>query len=172
MKRALAVLASLVLAASATLAGTDTGPAVTKNASFEALKALAGTWTGPAGPAGSEAPEATVVYTVTGAGSALEERMFPGTPHEMVTMYHMDGDALVLTHYCAAGNQPRMKLASSDGKTLSFAFDGGTNMKAGDMHMHEAKITLVDADHIKSEWTAWVGGKPDHTMSFTLSRKK
>ena len=54
--------------------------------------------------------EESVVYKLTGAGSALVETQFPGTGHEMVSVYHLDGDDLRMTHYCAAGNQPRVKL--------------------------------------------------------------
>jgi len=173
MRRTLAVTITLALATAGLVsAGMEHETAGKKNPAFETLKSLEGTWTGKANPGGGEAFEATVVYKVTGAGSALEERLFPGTDHEMVTMYHLDGDDVVLTHYCAAGNQPRMKLATADGKALAFAFAGGTNIKAGEMHMHDAKITLVDADHLKAEWTAWVGGKADHTTIFELTRKK
>jgi hypothetical protein len=58
------------------------------------------------------------------------------------------------------------------GRAFAFTFAGGTNIKDGDMHMREAKITLVDADHLKAEWTAWSGGKADHTMVFDLARTK
>jgi hypothetical protein len=42
-----------------------------------------------------------VEYRVTGAGSAVVETLFPGTPHEMVTVYHARKGVLCMTHYCA-----------------------------------------------------------------------
>lgn len=173
MKRTVAALITFALAAcGSAFAGMEHEAAAKKHVAFEALKALEGTWTGKAGHAGGETSDATIVYKMTGAGSVLAERLFPGTPHEMVTMYHLDGDDVVLTHYCAAGNQPRMKLASSDGKSFAFAFAGGTNIKEGDTHMHDGKLTILGADRMKAEWTGWSGGKADHTMVFELTRRK
>ena len=48
-----------------------------------------------------------MVYGVTAAGTAVMEALFPETDHEMLTVYHLEGNDLVLTHYCAMGNQPR-----------------------------------------------------------------
>ena len=137
---------------------------------FDKLKSLEGTWTGKAGPKGGEASASTVTYRLTGGGSALVETLFPGTPHEMVTVYYVDGADLRLTHYCAAGNQPSMKLAGSDGNTMRFEFVSGTNMKLSDMHMHAASITFVDANHVVAEWTAWRDGKPAEVAVFDLKR--
>lgn len=141
-------------------------------AQLETLKGLAGTWTGKAGE-GDKAFDATVEYRVTANGTAVMETLFAGTPHEMVTVYHLDGDQLLLTHYCAAGNQPMMRATpSSDPRTLSFDFVRGTNMKPGDMHMHSAKLVVVDDAHLESEWVSWKGGKPADTAKFALTRKR
>jgi hypothetical protein len=142
-------------------------------AQFDQLKRLAGEWTGKGGHEVGD-HEATVNYKVTAAGSTVMETVFAGTPHEMVTMYHLDGDAIVLTHYCALGNQPRMKSApTGDPKRLVFQFLDGTNVDAAkDMHMHEATIELVADDHIRSAWTSYANGKPESTAKFDLKRKK
>jgi hypothetical protein len=107
-------------------------------------------------------------------GSTVVETLFAGTPKEMITVYHADGDDLVLTHFCAMGNQPRMKLVpGSDLKKLSFVFAGGTNVRPEkDGHMHELVITLVDDDSIKADWTSWEDGKAKATHSFELIRRK
>lgn len=139
---------------------------------FEKLKSLAGAWDGTHGEGDQKSP-VSVTYKVTAAGSVVVETLFVDTPHEMVTLYHMDGDDLVLTHYCAAQNQPRMKAAKSDGKSVRFEFVGATNLKSEkDMHMHSAKIDFVDADTIRSEWTAYNDGKADHVAKFELKRRK
>jgi hypothetical protein len=170
-----AALALALTAAALAAPQPDAPPAATSPA-FESLKSLAGTWTGTAAwdEAGQKGGgEITIVYRLTAAGTAVEETMSPGTPHEMVTVYHMDGQDVVLTHYCAAGNQPRMRLeGSSDPKVLSFRFIGGSNMKESDMHMHSAQITLVDADHIQGLWTSMKDGKAAGQASFDLARKK
>ncbi|HUY92931.1 MAG TPA: hypothetical protein VMV10_29645 [Pirellulales bacterium] len=78
---------------------------------------------------------------VTSAGSAIEETLFPGGDHEMVTMYFIDGDKLLLTHYCALGNQPQMQAEpGEDAKRIAFKFVGATNLKSADeLHMHEGR---------------------------------
>lgn len=149
-------------------------PASPAKRQFEAIKCLAGEWTGKASHGDGEPVDATVLYRVTSAGNTVMETLFQGTPHEMITMYHLDGDLLLLTHYCAAGNQPRMKCApSTDSTRLAFKFLDGTNMNpAMDMHMHDATLVLVDSDHIKSEWFLHIKGKPAGSAKFDLQRKK
>lgn len=135
---------------------------------FEKLKGLAGTW-----DAETTGGEGVIRYRVASAGSVVIEELFPGTDHEMMTVYHMDGDELVATHYCSAGNQPRFKLdaATSTGETLAFGFNGGTNMKPSDGHIHQGSIRLVDADHVEEEWWFWKDGKPDHGATFKMKRR-
>jgi len=144
------------------------------NPGFEMLKKLAGTWTG----AGGEMGDVTVTYKVISAGSTVMETIMPGTDHEMVTMYHMDGNDLVLTHYCALGNQPHMKaeaLKREAGQpaTLKFTCVGGSNMKSEkDMHMHSAEFTFVDDDHLQSTWGLLSDGKEVEHAKFDMHRKK
>jgi len=139
------------------------------------LKTLQGDWSGKDTEEGAEAhhdADARHVFRVSAAGTVVMETMFPGTNHEMINMYHLDGDDLVLTHYCAAGNQPRMRLdrAASSADRLVFAFAGGTNLDPkADMHIHSAQLTFA-ADGLTSEWTSWNEGKPAETMKFQLVR--
>jgi len=142
-------------------------------ARFEALKKLAGDWV-QLGPDGKATGVIASSIRVTAAGSVVQETLFPGSDHEMITMYHLDGADLVLTHYCALGNQPRMKMeAGSDATHLRFHCVSTANLaSADDMHMDRATITLRDADHFSAEWSACKDGKPCHTASFELARKK
>ena len=143
---------------------------------FERLKAVDGRWSGT-GTIGEDVMPIESTWRVTGAGSAVEEVLFAGTPHEMVTMYHLDGPRLMLTHYCAAQNQPRMVATpaaapAGAGFTVQFAYLDCTNLADPlAMHMHEAQLA-VDAEGVmRSTWTAWSGGKPDHAAVFELRRK-
>jgi hypothetical protein len=139
---------------------------------FELLKKLAGDWV-KADKDGK--PTDTVVSSirVTSAGTAVEETLFPGSDHEMVTMYHLDGDELILTHYCSLGNQPRLKAeAGGDPNRILFKFAGATNLKSDDeMHIHQATFTLDGADHFQAEWVANKDGKPCHQETLDLVRK-
>ena len=120
----------------------EPGAPVDGKAAFERLKSLAGTWEGQAGH-GQPGQAATVTYRVASGGSVVEETLFPGTPHEMISMYHVVDGELVLTHYCAMANQPRMRLdrKASTPDRLVFAFDGGTNFDpAKDTHVHSGVV--------------------------------
>jgi hypothetical protein len=136
---------------------------------FDNLKALAGDWTMSGGD-GSVA----VTYRVTAGGSAVVETLFPGAPHEMVTIYTVDNGDLVLTHYCAEGNQPHMKaVKGGDAGAIDFKFVGGGNMKSDkDGHMHEAVFTFEDKDHVKATWVYFKDGKAGENQEFTLVRLK
>jgi hypothetical protein len=165
-------LVAVILSAVA-LVGSSRADDKGKNPAFERLKKLAGEWSGKSDHEGSST-EMKVTYKVTAAGSAVMETLFPGTDHEMVTMYTLDGDKLILTHYCAMGNQPRLKAEKTDDpKKLVFKFVDGTNLNpAKDGHMHEGQIEWVDDDHIVTQWTGYNEGKPVHTAKFDLRRQK
>ena len=166
--------AVLLVAGGLVAAHENHAKAKTGATALDRLKALQGEWTGTASHDGSEPMPAKVSYRVTGGGSAVVETLFEGTPHEMVSVYYTDGNDLVMTHYCAMGNQPRMRVRnpSADGTgDLAFAFDGGTNINGG--HMDNLKITFKDADHIRAVWQAVDdAGKPDHTATLDVARAK
>ncbi len=166
MKKVTSVL--LVIGLTLLAGSAVAGEPVEDSQAFEKLKTLAGTWDVKT-PGGEE----TITYRVASAGSVVIEELFPGTDHEMMTVYHMDGDELVATHYCAAGNQPRFKLdlATSTGDTLAFGFNGGSNMKPSDGHIHQGSIQLVDADHVEEQWWFWKDGKPNHAADFKMTRR-
>jgi hypothetical protein len=141
---------------------------------LDRVKSLAGTWE-MADAQGNRNP--AVVYAVTSSGSAVREIMFPGSEHEMTNMYHMDGDSLVVTHYCAMGNQPRMRARLAEGggakDRIDFAFDSVTNMTAPDQPaMASLSLVWIDPDHIRQEWRSWGGGKSGEHATFDLYRRK
>lgn len=129
---------------------------------FARLKTLAGNWKGEAamGP-GMKAP-VRVSLRVTSGGAAILHEMVPegrsndpsSGDDDPVTMLYVDGDRLVLTHYCDSGkNRPRMvgKL-SPDGNTVEFDFLDVSGGNASG-HMHQAVFTIIDADHHTEDWT-------------------
>lgn len=139
---------------------------------FDKMKTLVGKWEGKMGE-GDQAMPASVEYKLTGSDSALVETLGPGSPFEMVSIYHMNRDSLVMTHYCGAGNQPSMKLKpGKDANVLFFDFVRGSNMKPGDMHMHRVTFTFDGPDHVVSEWQTFKGGKPGEKAAFDFHRVK
>jgi hypothetical protein len=150
--------------------------------SFDTLKTLAGSWEGavhvvPPVPA-FEGQKSEITLRVTSRGNALVHEIHQvGVPDDParydhpLTMLYLDGDRLLLTHYCDAGNRPRMEgTVSRDGKMVEFDFlDVSGSVKYG--HMHHAVFTMVDADHHMEDWTYMMpGDKPMHAH-FDLQRK-
>ena len=84
-------------------------------------------------------------------------------------MFYLNGDRLMLTHYCDAGNRPRMTgKTSPDGKIVEFEFlDVAGSTQYG--HMHHAVFTAIDVNHHSEEWTFMEGDKPVHAH-FDLRR--
>jgi hypothetical protein len=165
-------MTTLALAALVIAPAVAGAPATDAKAALERLKGLTGTWTMSGGKEGTEG--GIVTYKVTGAGSAVVETLFAGGPHEMVTVYFLDGNDLVLTHYCAAGNQPRMRAKlGGDPNTLAFTFDGGTNFDPKkDMHMHEAVLKFIGPDQLRSEWQSYNGTTKGERVEIDLKRKQ
>ncbi len=146
--------------------------AIPQTPEWQAIKSLAGNWEGFAEMDAKKTP-ATVEMRVTADGSAVMHLMARGTPHEMVTMFHPDGDRLLATHYCAAHNQPRMALVKGQAPNqIRFEFVDGTNIRPGDVYMKRVALTIIDADHHKETWTSMVDGKETPPMVFTYTRKK
>jgi hypothetical protein len=150
--------------------------------SFDTLKTLAGSWearvTTIPPQAEMEGGLMQVTLRVTSRGNALVHEMTdPGKPDDPtrydhpVTMLYLDSDRLLLTHYCDAGNRPRMVARTSpDGKTVEFDFvDVAGSTQYG--HMHHAVFTVIDANHHIEDWTYMMpGDKPVHAH-FDLHRK-
>ena len=141
--------------------------------SLENMKHLAGTWEGTSKMGGKDT-NVTTVFEVTSGGTALVEKLMPGTPHEMITVFHKDGQAVSMEHYCSRGNQPHMALKKSDEKTFAFEMgnkpEGIASMK--EEHMHAVTFTLVDADTLKEDWTNFKDGKSAEVATFLYHRKK
>lgn len=163
MKRAMAVM-MCAFVSTALFAGTPGGG----TEAFDKMKSLQGTWKGT----GNDGKPVTITYTLVSDGSVVMESI-DSEEHKgsMVTMYHCDGDKLVLTHYCSMGNQPHMRAAAmtSDGK-LAFTFVGGSNMKKSDPHMHALTFTFKAADAFTQDWTMQENGKDRMHAIMTMTR--
>jgi hypothetical protein len=136
----------LLLTATAALAQT---PA---QKSFDQLKSLTGSWEGK----NAQGMPIQVIFRDTAGGSALMSEIHGHGPENMVSMVHLDGpNRLILTHYCGAGNQPRMQASfSPDGKTITFDFFDGTNIPSPEAgHMQRVVIAMFDPNHHTELWT-------------------
>jgi hypothetical protein len=154
-------------------------PPVTQSAdakkNFDLLKTLAGKWEGPATTQPAIPQMAgdvmKVSMRVTSLGNSIYHNMVSDRrPDDPVTMFYVDGDRLLLTHYCDSGNRPRMEgRASADGKTLTFEMVDLTGPTTHG-HMNRAVFTLIDKDHHVQEWTYVMPGGATITARFELRR--
>ena len=164
-------LVVLMLLSTATFAQSDA------QKSFDKLKTLSGSWEGHVTtvPLQSDIEGKLMQLSLrtTSMGNALMHEMTgAGRPDDPITMLYLDGGQLLLTHYCDAGNRPRMTgKMSPDGKTVEFEFlDVAGSTQYG--HMHHAIFTFVDANHHIEDWTFMLAGdKPVHAH-FDLQRTK
>ena len=154
---------------------TQSTATVAAHPGLEQMKKLAGTWV-EADKDGKPTDKVVSVIKVTAGGSAVQETLFPGQPQEMVSVYHMDGADLVMTHYCMLGNQPRMKadpeLADQPDpvqvRRRHKPRPGQGHAHArGDAHLRRRRPHRVQR-------VAWVNGKPaeNHCATMKLVRKK
>lgn len=158
----ISVVTALFLASSALWAQSDAQKVLDK------FKSMAGTWQGKS-PTGDTSE---VTYRLQAGGTAAMAELQMGD-EGMTSMFYVDGDQLLMTHFCPSNNQPRMKATiSPDLKTVSFDFLDATNLpgpQAG--HMHRAVYVFSDADHYSEEWTWRKEGK-DTKFHYEVTRKK
>jgi hypothetical protein len=153
MLRILTILMALALV-SAPAPPAESGPAQ----AFARIKALEGEWEGKSTKGWVE----RVTFEVIAGGTCVVERSLDAHPGEtMLTVYHMDGERLMLTHYCVAKNQPRLEatVISPDLKTVGFTFRDATSLASRDVgHMDEAVYRFVDDDHFTARWSWYQAG--------------
>jgi hypothetical protein len=166
----------LVLFSTVAFAQTDQ-PKSEAQKSFDKLKTLAGSWEGQVTTlpqqAEVEGKHMQVSLRVTSMGNAVVHEMTgAGRPDDPITMFYVDGDRLLLTHYCDAGNRPRMAgKVLADGKTVEFDFlDVAGSTEYG--HMHHAVFTAIDANHHSEDWIYMMPGDKQVHAHFDLQRTK
>jgi hypothetical protein len=154
----------------AAYAGEHPSGPYTHSKEFERLKQLVGVWEGIADmEKGGE--KLRVEYRLTAGNSALVETLSPGTPEEMVSVYHDRKGKLAMTHYCMLHNQPRMTLKKADARTLDLVFAKDNDINpAKETHMHALSIIFEDNDHIVQKWTTFEQGKAKGVVTLNLTR--
>jgi hypothetical protein len=164
---------STLLGAATALAGGPRGVAdktqVDASGAFSRLKELAGDW-----DVESAQGKAHSRFELIASDSVLLERFVMPGGQEMLTAYHLDGDRLVLTHYCMAGNQPQMVAEKFDGASgeLDFGFAGGTNIAPGAGHMHDAAFRLTSKNSFDTKWDFVEAGKIKFSEQMHYTRGK
>ena len=164
------IISMFVLASTALFAAEQMSK-IAPSPAFDKMKTLVGMWDGTVNEGGAQLKAHARVKLVSD-GSALAHWLDEGTPHEMITMFHMDGNDLMATHYCAAHNQPRMVLVSGgDPNRLVFKFKDGTNIQPEAIHMQQVAFIIDSPSHHIEEWTSVQNGK-EETTRFDFRRKQ
>src|SRR5438067_13675221 len=144
---------ALFVAASATFGADKTK----SEEAFDRLAALKGKWSGE-----QEGVKVSLIYTLTANGSALMEEFRPEKGPVMITMFTVDGDHLIATHYCSAKNQPQLMTSAITDvqKPLAFSLARISGLKSPD-DWHNTGLTVIqeDNDHLTQEWTYQSKGK-------------
>ncbi len=136
---------------------------------FAKVKSLVGDWYRTDG-ASTDGAYAT--YRMAAKDSAVEERIFPGTEREMVTMYFVDKDRLKLAHFCILGIHPTMVAKPGGADLLEFGFLGAANLKSPEArHMHEHSFSFLGKNRIDATWIFWDGGKETERLHYSLARR-
>jgi len=186
MKRAVivaAILTAVVALTPGLSAGQSKASVAPQNvvydeaSALELFKSLSGDWTSAAAghehgsaPAGAGS---TRSFRTKANGSAVVETIGAGTKNEMETILHMDGDKLLLTHYCALQNAPVLKFVKSNKPgEIKFVFQGGTNFDPKvDAHFHEGTFQVKDKDTIEQSTTVFTNGSAQPESHTVLKRK-
>lgn len=181
MIRAIALAVLLILGSAADLEAADatgaTGATGATDAArmFDRMRGLAGEWEGTfAWSHGRTAsgPLKTTYYLTANGTALVENLIMDGTP-SMTSVYHLDGSDLRMTHYCAAGTQPRLKASRIDEATgaIDFAFVDVTNVNPKrPAYVQAAALHLIDADHVTIQFTFGGGSGVSGIEDITLKR--
>jgi hypothetical protein len=157
----------MVLAMAAAALATDK---TKSEQAFDRLASLKGEW-----KAQIDGVNTTLIYTLIANGSALMEQCRPEKGPEMITMFTVDGDHLIATHYCSAKNQPQMQTPTITDvqKPLAFSLVRVTGLKSPDS-FHNTGLTVIqeDNDHLTQEWSYEYKGKTGkNTFRFTRTQQ-
>ncbi len=162
--------AMVTLAAGAALAAGPKQEEAAGPAAYARLKTLVGEW-----QAETAMGKMHVSYELIAGGTSLVEREAGEKMPEMLTVYYLDGDRLLLTHYCMAGNQPRMQARAYSAETgeVQFRFLDATNLaNPGAGHMHNTTIRVADHDHYSDAWEFYENGSRKMTETAQYTRVK
>jgi hypothetical protein len=134
------------------------GPPSDAQKAFEKMKTLAGSWDGTV----MGIPINFTIRPVSSGNAILHEgNTEKGVPNHEITMFYVDGDRLLATHYCDAGNRSNMEgKMSADGTSVEFNFLDVTGSTKGGL-VKRMKFTMIDANKHVVEFTFIMpNGKP------------
>ena len=146
-----ALLICLVIAIGCGTAAAQTAAPSDAQKAFDQMKTLAGSWHGSI----MGIPIDVTIRLASSGTAILHEGNTDGgrPPSHEITMFYVEGDRLLATHYCDGGNRARFEgKLSPDGKTSEFNFlDVAGNTKGG--LVKRMAFTIIDANKHLVEFT-------------------
>ncbi|MGH9602147.1 MAG: hypothetical protein ACRD24_07125 [Terriglobales bacterium] len=165
---------SLLVVMLASVAEAQTSKPSASHPAFEQLKKLEGVWEVDFGQKATVPAEAVMVrFDLIARGSVLRETNGAGTPDEMITLYHLDGDTVVSAHYCAGGNQSTVRAKNATAKEIVFPEASVTNLAPGASYMRLERVEFLAPDSVRFVWSS-VNAKGERLGAYdmTYHRKK
>ena len=89
-----------------------------------------------------------------------------------LSVFYPDGNDLMMTHFCNAGNHPRLKLKNNSGlRTWEFEMVDITNLKDAGKGAHVQRILyrMVEPDKLALE-IVWRRGEQEESEKYLLTR--
>jgi hypothetical protein len=138
-------------------------PPGSSDAAFDAFRGLQGKWTIQSG---EKTLAIEMTYEVGSKGSIVTEQF-----GKELSVIYRDGQSLLMTHFCNAGNQPRLRLKKSSRPGL-FEFETFdiTNLKNADADHVEKVIYKVTDDKRMELEIVWKKGKSEESEKYTLTK--
>jgi hypothetical protein len=130
---------------------------------FDLIKSLEGNWHGTYKWIGRQYEgEIDAQYYVTGNGSAVVENLLSNGIPSMTSVDHRDGKYLRVTHFCAAGNQPRLKAYgwNINSPSIIFNFIDITNLSSPESgYVKKIELTILNKETLSLIFTFTSAGK-------------
>ena len=153
--RKIGFLLFLMLAASTALGSSDTA--------FETFKGFEGKW---GIRSGQKTLPIEMTYEVGSKGSIVTEQF-----GKELSVFYRDGQSLLMTHFCNAGNQPRLRLReNTQPGFFEFQMFDITNLQSADAdHVERVIYRIIDGKTINLQ-IVWKNGNSEQSEKYTLTR--
>lgn len=136
-------------------------------AAFQKLQSLEGDWRGK-----DQYGQAVKSYFSPLAANTAVMETLTMDGEQMVSLYSIEANSILLVHYCPSNNQPRLRAqpSSEAAEELVFSFVGAANLPSLAVgHERKLVIEFEDSDHITERWT-WSQNGKDTDRVFRLER--
>jgi len=166
-RQVFSIVTAVVLAAASARPAEQGTEAPVAGPAFQALQTLVGDWEA----SNARGPVYSISFRLVSADSVLVQTYTTRSGRETLTLFHLDGPRLLATHYCAQGNQPRLRLAAVSGSRYTFEFADATNLAEKASHLRRLDLELLDHDQAR-ETETYVSDDKDDVTILSLARRR